>query len=95
MAAWGNRALVAIFILLPSNVFQQVEAHPNCINDVSPAKNARPRFCPSFDQGFCCDPAQEADIQGRYLAADATGRCAAIYKEVRGTHAIKGDILVL
>jgi len=85
MAPWDNVASVTICILLWSHVLQQAEAHPNCINDASPSRNVKPRFCPSFDQGFCCDPAQEADIQRQYSAADATGRCAAMFKEVRGT----------
>lgn len=75
---------VSAFALAATNVVQRASAHPNCIADFAPAMGVESTFCPNdYEDGFCCNAAEESDIEFNFNAAGATGRCAEMHQEVR------------
>lgn len=86
LAATTASAVVAVFALTATNVVKQASGHPNCIADFAPSQGVDSTFCPNdYDDGFCCNVQEEAGIQVDFEAGAATGRCAEMHQEVRGT----------
>ena len=50
--------------------------------DRAVSMNAEPKFCPNHDEGFCCEPDEEAAVKVDYDAAGVSEGCLDIYKEV-------------
>lgn len=76
--------VAACYALTATNVLQRASSHPNCINDFAPSLGATSTFCPNeSDDGFCCNAAEEWDIQFNFESSGATGECAELHKEVR------------
>lgn len=91
MSPSGNRGLVSVLALVSATcVFQQAEAHPNCIGDFSPL-DVKANFCSYqgdlWEDGFCCSAAEENAIKADLDASSATGDCKKMYQEVRKPHA--------
>jgi len=88
----SRRALAAAGLTLLSAatvVLQSAQAHPGCRpGGITLIQEPNNQFCPTdkdplYDDGFCCDAGMEAEIELALDGSGATGKCAAMYQEVR------------
>jgi len=89
-------AAAALTLLSATVVLQPAEAHPGCKpgNGVTLIKNPNNQFCPTdkdplYEDGFCCNANLEAKIVTALDGSGATGECAAMYQEVRGSFGVR------
>ncbi|CAM9418052.1 unnamed protein product, partial [Choristocarpus tenellus] len=59
-------------------------AHPLCWYgpDGTPSQTYEPTFCDDDPSGNCCNAAEELEVQQRFNAANPTGECADLHKQV-------------
>lgn len=84
----GHAALAAFIALATiATAPVGVDAHPICVfGDTNPILDYESPvgFCDtSYEDGFCCDLAEETDVLSAFESSDVTGDCAEYHQQVQ------------